>query len=102
MPHGLHDALVSGAGAEVSVERAAELLLAGIRIPLDEVLRDEKHPGRAEAALHRMALQEAFLEGVEAGLEGALLPPRLRGEPFNGDDRRTVGLHREARARLHG
>ena len=63
--HGLHDVLVPGAPAEVSRQRPPHLVLAGIRVVVEQGLRREHHPGRAEAALQAVRVLEALLDRVE-------------------------------------
>src|SRR5262249_53349107 len=49
------------------------------------------HPGRAETALQPVLFPETFLQRVQLA---------VRGEPLDRRDGRSVGLHREERARL--
>src|SRR5258706_14192400 len=91
MLHGLDDVVVPGAAAQVSGDRLADLELARVLVPLEERAAGDHHAGRAEAALQRVLLGEAFLDRMELA---ALL------EALDGRDLRAVGLHREHGAGL--
>src|SRR5512142_1242888 len=89
--HGLDDVLVAGAPAEVARHPVADLLLARVRVLLQQTVRARDHSRRAEAALQAVILVERLLQRVQlAALREAL-------------DRQDVGtfaLHGEHRARL--
>src|SRR3990172_2445167 len=59
------DLLVAGAAAEVALQAVPDLLVAWVRMPLEDLQRGQHHPRRAEAALQPMLLPEALLDGVE-------------------------------------
>src|SRR4051812_34153476 len=86
MLHGLDDVVVPGAAAQVSGDRLADLELARVLVPLEERAAGDHHAGRAEAALQRVLLGEAFLDRMELA---ALL------QALDGRDLAAVGLHRE-------
>src|SRR5439155_11556647 len=88
-PHGLDgldDVLVAGAAAEVALERAANLGLARRRVLLEKADGREHHARGAVAALQRVLLVEGLLHGMELAVPC---------EPFDGRDRRAVGLDSE-------
>src|SRR5205085_162593 len=91
--HGLDDVVVAGAPAEVPLEPVADLVVARVRMLVQEARGRHDHPRRAIAALQGMVLVERLLHGME------------RAVPRQSLDRRhlvTVGLHGEEGARLHG
>src|SRR5918912_87422 len=83
--HGLDDVLIAGAAADVARERPADLLLAWIRLLLEQGRRNQHHPRRAEAALEAVLLLEALLHGMQRAVAHEALD---RGQ------RAAVGLHR--------
>ena len=90
--HGLHDAVIPGAAAEVARQRDADLLLAGRVRPVQQRARRDQHPGRAESALDAAAVQERDLERIQPG---------VAGEPLDRGDRAPGGLEGEVGARVH-
>src|SRR5262245_41533 len=62
---GLDDVVVSRAAAEIALELVADLLLRGLRIPLEELGRRHDHAGCAEATLQPVLLPEGVLDGME-------------------------------------
>src|SRR5690349_15758250 len=90
--HGLHDVVVSGAAAEVAVERLADLGLGGLLGLAGEPDRGHHHARRAEAALQTVVLLERGLHGME------LVAAR---EPFDGGDLGALRLDGEHVAALH-
>src|SRR5947207_14174812 len=72
-PHGLDDVVVAGAAAEVALEPAADLLLAGVRVLLEKADRRHDHPGRAEAALQGVEFAERVLHRVLPAIGGETL-----------------------------
>ena len=87
------DVLVAGAAAEVALEPEAHLLLAGIRVLLEQVDGAHDHARRAVAALEGVLLVEGTLHGMELAVLREALDRRHLA---------AVGLHREHGARLHG
>ena len=71
--HGAHDLVVAGAAAEVARQPEPDLLLGRICFLVQQRLRGDDEPGRADAALQRRALEKCLLERVQsqAGLAGA-------------------------------
>ena len=66
-------------------------LLGRLRVVLQQVDRRHDHARRAVAALQAVLFPEALLQRVQLA---------VRRQPFDGRDRRAVGLHREHRAGL--
>ena len=64
-----HDVLVARTAADRTGDRGADLLLAGIRVLVQEGARGHDHPRRAEPALERVALVEALLDGVKPAVD---------------------------------
>src|SRR5215468_9260508 len=89
----LDDVHVARAPAEVARDAPADLVLAGLRVLLEEGVAGHEHARGAVAALEPVLGHEAFLEGMELAV--------LLG-PLHGHDLPAVGLHREYRAGLHG
>src|SRR5262245_60112986 len=89
--HRLDDVLVPGAPAEVAGQGPADLLLGGVRIPLEQGFRGEHHARRAEAALQAVLVLEPLLYGVQ------LARP---AESLHGGDLVAIGLNGEHRAAL--
>src|SRR4051812_6297066 len=87
----LDDIHVSGATADVPLDRLPNLLLARARIGVEQVLGGHQHPRRAVAALQRVGLAEGLLERMQLA---------VAGEPLDRLDRRAVGLDREHHAAL--
>src|SRR5947209_17437426 len=63
--HGLDDVDVAGAATEVARDRAADLVLAGVLVVLEQRAAGHHHAGRAEAALQAVLLHEAFLHRMQ-------------------------------------
>src|SRR5215468_51461 len=89
----LDDVHVARAPAEVARDAPADLVLAGLRVLLEEGVAGHEHARGAVAALEPVLGHEAFLEGMELAV---LL------EPLHRHDLPAVGLHSEYRAGLHG
>jgi len=56
--------LIAGAAAEVSVKSMANLVLCGLGIPRQKLVRGKDHPWRAVPALKAVTLPKAFLKRV--------------------------------------
>src|SRR5579859_1017987 len=91
--HGLHDAVVAGAAAQVAVEPLADLVLGRPGLVLEEVDRREDHARRAEAALQTVVLAKSLLHRVQLA---------VAREALDGGHLRAVRLDGEHRAALHG
>src|SRR5262245_52073049 len=91
--HGLDDVDVAGAPAQVSGDRAADLVLAGRLVAVEQRASRHHHARRAIATLQAVLLHEALLDGVELAV---LL------ETLDRPDVASVGLHGQHRAGLHG
>src|SRR5271170_30589 len=87
--HGFDNVLVPRTTAQVAGNSPANLLLAGIRVRLEQSIRRHQHPRSAIAALQAMLFFEAFLQRVKL----AVLHQALHGQHFA-----AVGLYREHRA----
>src|SRR5215210_6408381 len=89
------DVLVARAAADAAGDRGADLLLARVRVHVEQPARGHQHAGGAEAALERVLLVEALLHRVEraAGLE-RLDRADLVALAHGGEDR--ARLHRLA------
>src|SRR3954453_19901148 len=74
-PDGGDDVLVARAAADAAGDRGADLLLAGIRLGVEQRGGRHEHAGCAETALERVLLVEALLDRVER----AVLRQRLDG-----------------------
>src|SRR5439155_11656803 len=86
------DVHVARAAADVPLDRPADVRFRRLRRVGEEVRRAEQHPRRAVAALEAVLVRERSLERRQ-------LP--VRGEAFDGDDLRPVGLDGEEHAALH-
>src|SRR3954468_7785575 len=75
--HGLDDAVVAGAAAEVAAQRDPHLVLARHRRPLEERRGGDQHARRAEAALDAALVEESALQRTQLA--------RSR-KPFDGHD----------------
>src|SRR3954471_21848476 len=82
-PHRLDDVVVARAAAEVSLEGGADLLLARVGVPRQQVRRGHDHPRGAVAALQRVVFPERLLHEMQ-GVAGA--------EPLDGRHLAAVGL----------
>jgi hypothetical protein len=91
--HGIDDVLISGAAAEVPLERVAHLRLRRAGIRGEQVGRAHDHPGRAEAALKAVLLPERRLQRVHRP---------IGRQRFDRGDLMTFGLHGQHGAALHG
>src|SRR3954449_10885042 len=92
--HRAHDVVVAGAAAEVALEPVADLLLARVRVALQEVGGRHDHARRAVAALERVVFPERLLERVQGSVGARHALDRL--------DLAAVGLDGEDGAALHG
>src|SRR5215212_1306402 len=90
---GLHDVLVSGAAAKISLETLTDLLLRCVRLLLEEAYGGHDHTRRAVAALEPMRLVKGLLHGV---------PQPVLHDALHRRDLVPVGLHSQDRARLDG
>src|SRR5690348_4505949 len=79
----LHDVLIAGAAAEVTLNPPPDLFLARRRVVLQQVHAGHDHARRAEAALKAMLLPEPTLDRVQLAV--------LR-QALNGLDSGTVRL----------
>src|SRR3954469_23951234 len=59
------DVLVARATADAAGDRGADLLLARVRVLVQQPAPGHQHAGGAEAALERVFLIEALLDGIE-------------------------------------
>src|SRR5262245_35831932 len=80
--HGLDDALVARAAAQVGGDGLADLRLGRGRVLGEQLVGDHQHAGRAEAALEPLRLAEGLLQRAQA------VGPT---DPFHGEDLRGVG-----------
>src|SRR5689334_21339845 len=64
------DVLVAGAAADAAGDRGADLVVAGIRVLVEQRSDRQHHPGRAEAALQGVHLVEALLHRVQLAVAG--------------------------------
>ena len=102
-PHRLDDLRVAGAAAEVAVEGPDDLVVAGARLSIEEVLGAQRDPRDAEAALHaagrgerpRHDLALAGRDSLEGQHLAALGPLRLEGA---GHERAAVDERQAAAA----
>src|SRR5204862_6186571 len=95
--HRVDDLHVAAAAAEVAGQAQADLLLARLRILLEQALRRQHHPGRAPAALARARVGEGALHRMVAAeaLDGRHVSAgRERGEEQAPGDRLAVDEHR--------
>src|SRR5262245_36607962 len=60
--HRLDDVLVAGAAAQIAGQPFTDVCLAWIRVVLEEHVRRQDHPRRAEAALEPVLIPEGLLE----------------------------------------
>ena len=92
--HRADDVLIAGAPAQVALEAVANLLGRRIRVGAQDLVRGEHHARRAEAALQAVLGPERVLQRGELAVGAP--------DPSIVVTLGAVGLHREARARLHG
>src|ERR1041384_918855 len=100
----LDDVHVARATADVAADGPPDLVLGGIRVALEQRVRDEHHARRAEPTLQAVLLVEARLDGRQAspaceafdGGDGA--PARLHCQLGAGLDRLAVDEHRAGAA----
>src|SRR5215208_8143583 len=59
------DVLVARAAADAAGDRGADLLLRRVRVLVEQTAGGHQHAGRAEPALERMLLVEAFLHRIQ-------------------------------------
>jgi hypothetical protein len=88
----VHNVLVTGAAAEVSVKRVANLAFRRLRIPHEKLMCSKNHSRSAKTALKPMALPKSLLKRMQIF--------SLR-QPFDRRNISAVGLHRKHRAGLH-
>ena len=89
---GVDDLLVAGAATEVPAQRVSHALGRRRRLLRQERLGRQQHARRAEPALHRAAVDERLLQGVE---------PFPVGQPLDRRQLAAVGLDRQIRAGTH-
>src|SRR5262249_49152690 len=89
----LDDVLIAGAPAQVAGDAEADLLLARVRVLLQQAVRAHDHAGRAEAALKPVHLAKAFLQGGQRAVGS--------GHAFDRQDLGAIGLDGEHGAGLH-
>src|SRR5581483_10653018 len=70
LAHGADDVLVAGAPAEVALERVANLVVARVGVPREQVGRGDDHPRRAEPALQAVLVPERLLDRVQLAVPG--------------------------------
>src|SRR4051812_25473974 len=90
-PDGLDDVVVAGASAQLTADRLADGLLAGIGVAVQQPAGRDHHRGRAEPALQSVALHEPLLDRIE---------PVGPFHPLDRVDRMTIGHHAEHGAAL--
>src|SRR5439155_21585620 len=91
------DLHVAAAAAEIARQGKPDLLLARLRILLEQPLRRQHDPGRTPAALERVGVDERALHRVLAAQAldgGQLAAGRERGEEQAARDRLPVEEHR--------
>src|SRR5438105_7964150 len=97
--HGLDDAVVAGAAAEIARQADADLFLGRVRVLREESRRRDQHPRGAESALDAAVLEEDPLQGREAAVVGKALHGgdgaafRLQGQVGAGVYRPAVEQH---------
>jgi hypothetical protein len=87
------DVLVAGAAAQIPFEPVANLVHAGIGIPIEYLRGGHDHSRRAVTALQTVLLPESFLHGMQIS---------VCGHAFNGCDAGAISLNGKHRARLYG
>ena len=93
VPDRVDDEHVARAAADVALQREPDLLVGGRRVVLEQRLRGQHHPGRAEPALQAVLLPERLLHRVQRR--------RVAAERLDRLDPRVRRLHREQQARAH-
>src|SRR5262249_30859977 len=88
----LHDVLIAGAPAKISLEPVADLILGRTRIAIEQLRAGDDHSRSAITALEAVVFPEAFLNGVKL---------TVCRKPFDRCYARPIGLHCEYRARLY-
>jgi len=88
----VHDVLIAGAAAEVSVKRVTNLVLCRLRIPQQELVRAKNHPWSAVTALKPVTFPKGLLERME------FLP---LSQSLDRQKIGAVSLNRKHRAGLH-
>src|SRR6202035_132058 len=63
--HGLEDVGVGAATAEVAADGALDVVERGAGLAVEQRRAAHDHPGRAEAALQRVMIDECLLHGVK-------------------------------------
>src|SRR6201989_3032418 len=84
------DALVAGAPAEETRQHLADPGRGRLRLAAEQPAPGHHHPGRSEAALQAVALDEPLLDRVELAVSGEVL---------DGSYRTAVGHRGQHRAR---
>src|SRR5690606_31863783 len=90
------DVVITRAAAEIALEILADLLLARVRVVLEQRRRAHHHPRRAVAALEAVMILERLLDHAErsVGIGHSLDRAHLR--PFAVEREDRAGLHRLA------
>jgi len=90
--HRVHNVLVTGAAAEVSIKRVANLAFRRLRIPHKKLMCSKNHSRGAKSALKPVTFPEGFLKRMQIF--------SLR-QPFDRHNISAVSLHRKHSAGLH-
>ena len=92
--HRLDDLHIAGAAAVVGRQRLADLLLSGVRYPIQQGLCGKHHARGAKAALYRTHIQKGLLDGMQAAVRPL---EALDGEhcfALHTGQRHHAGVHR--------
>lgn len=92
MLHSFNNVLVTGAAANIALQKLADFAFGGLGFVFAQVYRAHHHPGGAIAALQAVALFKCRLHRVHGSV--------CRSQPFNGGDFRSAMLDRQGIARL--
>src|SRR5437867_8883706 len=87
------DVLVTGAATERAFDAMTHVGFARVGIAIDQIVGGHDHARRAEAALQTVLIPERLLHGMQLA---------VRGQTFDRDHGRPVGLNGQDRARLDG
>src|SRR5260370_9775628 len=98
--HRVHDLRVSGAAAEVALQRGADRHAVGTRLPVEEGERGQEHARRAKAALHGAVAHERVLERMQASV--ALESAQGRAGAAAQPGRQHQAARRRAPVEQHG
>src|SRR5271168_2387041 len=71
--HRFHNFVITGASAKIPRQRVADLGLGRFRIAVEQRLRRNQKPGRADAALQARVLEKLVLQNVKHALGGESL-----------------------------